>query len=186
VITAPIQIWLGFFLIVSGISFGRMGPSFKRNQYTLFFVLLGTLCILLPKSNLYDQSSLNQLPEYYLMNIINDFIPWFFPGILGYYLVLVGAPTYWKIRYPQLISGWITILLSLYLYVEYNSHSSVKEIFLAFSSFIGILISLLCFAILVRYVENSTPLDEPAPELTDEEKELVKRIISKNIGVDEE
>ena len=146
-ITAPIQIWIGFFLIVSGISFGRMGPSFKRNRYTLFFVLLGTLCILLPKSNLYDQSSLNQLPEYYLMNII--------------------------------------VLSSLYLYVEYNSHFSVKEIFLAFSSFIGILISLLCFAILVRYIENSTPLDEPAPELTDEEKELVTRIISKNIGVDE-
>jgi hypothetical protein len=35
-------------------------------------------------------------------------------------------------------------------------------------------------------VENSTPLDELTPELTDEEKELVKRIISKNIGVDEE
>ena len=119
------------------------------------------------------------------MNIINDFSPWFFPGILGYYLVLVGAPTYWKIRYPQLISGWIIILSSLYLYVEYNSHFSVKEIFLAFSSFIGILISLLCFAILVRYIENSTPLDEPALELTDEEKELVTRIISKNIGVDE-
>ena len=192
-ITAPMLIWLGFFLIISGISLGRMGPSFKRNQYALIFVLLGTLCILIPKSNIlgivnfgdYDSFSGHQLPEYYLMNVTYNFIPWFFTGFLGYYLALMGAPTYWKTRYPQLISGWMFILLSLYLYFEYNFHLSIKEVLLAFSSFIGILISLAVFAILVRYVENSTPLDNPAPELTDEEKELVSRIISKNIGVDE-
>ena len=46
--------------------------------------------------------------------------------------------------------------------------------------------SLIFFMFLVRFVENRIPSEDPAPELTDSEKEFVRRIISKNIGVDEE
>lgn len=173
------QIWLGFFLIVSGISFGRMGPSFKRNQYTLPFIILGTLCMFLPNSNTGE-------PELALLNVIYDFLPWFTTSFLGYCLVLMGAPTYWKARVPQLISGWIIILVSIYLYFEYNSHLSPKSVIIISSSLLGILISLIFFAFLVRYVENSTPLEDETPELTDKEKEFVRDIISKNIGVGNE
>ena len=52
-------------------------------------------------------------------------------------------------------------------------------------STLGAMLSLLLFILLVRFVENSIPLEDPAPELTEEEKDFVKRIISTNIGVDE-
>jgi len=44
---------------------------------------------------------------------------------------------------------------------------------------------LLYFFSLVRFVENRIPPEGPAPELTDSEKEFVRKIISKNIGGDE-
>ena len=100
--------------------------------------------------------------------------------------VLIGAPTYWKIRYPQLILGWIIIFISFYLYVKYNNHISVTDVFISFSSIIGILLSITFFVFLVRFVENRIPPEDPAPELTDSEKEFVRNIISKNIGVDVE
>ena len=62
----------------------------------------------------------------------------------------------------------------------------ISEVFISFTSIIGILISLIFFMFLVRFVENRIPPEDPAPELTDSEKEFVRRIISKNIGVDEE
>jgi hypothetical protein len=46
-------------------------------------------------------------------------------------------------------------------------------------------LSLFLFILLVRFVENSIPLEDPAPELTEEEKDFVKKIISINIGVEE-
>jgi hypothetical protein len=38
----------------------------------------------------------------------------------------------------------------------------------------------------VKFVESRIPLEDPAPELTEEEMKFVTKIISKNIGVDEE
>ena len=69
--------------------------------------------------------------------------------------------------------------------IKYNNHISISDVFISFTSIIGILISLIFFMFLVRFVENRIPSEDPAPELTDSEKEFVRRIISKNIGVDE-
>jgi|TARA_B110000495_G_scaffold202878_1_gene224374 hypothetical protein len=177
-IEGSMQIWLGFFLLLLGVSFGRMGPSFQRNRYYLYFLLLGflSLCVQLYVPN---------KQELVISNSLENFLPWFSTGFLGYYLVLIGAPTYWKTRYPQLISGWVVILFSFFLYLQYNSDLAIMEVLIASSTLIGILISVLSFALLVRIVENRIPLEEPAPELTDREKEFVRQIISNNIGVDD-
>ena len=52
-------------------------------------------------------------------------------------------------------------------------------------SVLGAMVSLFLFILLVRFVENRIPLENPAPELTDEEKDFVTKIISINIGVDD-
>jgi hypothetical protein len=90
-----------------------------------------------------------------------------------------------KVRYPPLIIGWIIIFVSFYLYFEYNNHLSVTDILVSLSTILGISFSLISFFFLVRFVENRIPLEGIAPELTDSEKEFVRKIISKNIGVDE-
>ena len=56
---------------------------------------------------------------------------------------------------------------------------------MAIFSALGGIISLLFFILLVRFVENRIPLEDPAPDLTEEEIIFVKKIISANIGVDE-
>ena len=178
-VEGSVQIWLGFFLILLGTFWGRMGPAFVRNRYYAPILILGLLCLVIDIYELDEQGSI-------LRDAINDFLPWFSVGFFGYYLVLIGAPTYWKTRFPQLISGWLIISVSFYLYVKYNNHISISDVFISFTSIIGISMSLIFFMFLVRFVENRIPSEDPAPELTDSEKEFVRRIISKNIGVDEE
>ena len=178
-IEGSVQIWLGFFLILVGTFWGRMGPAFQRNRYYLPILIFGFLCLVIERYDLDEQGLL-------LKDAIDNFFPWFLSGFIGYYLVLIGAPTYWKIRYPQLILGWIIIFISFYLYVKYNNHISVTDVFISLSSIIGILLSITFFVFLVRFVENRIPPEDPAPELTDSEKEFVRNIISKNIGVDVE
>jgi hypothetical protein len=56
---------------------------------------------------------------------------------------------------------------------------------MAIFSALGGIISLLFFILLVRFVENRIPLEDPAPDLTEEEIIFVKKIILANIGVDE-
>ncbi len=178
-IEASIQIWLGFFLIILGISFGRMGPAFQRNKYYFPLLILGILSFCL-------QINEPEEPELLLSHTIEGTIPWFFTGFLGCYLALIGVPTYLKKRHPQLISGWIIILLSFYLYFEYSEAVSVVAILVSLSSLIGIVLSLLSFSLIVRIVENRIPPEDSAPELTVSEKEFVRATISKNIGVGEE
>ena len=174
-------VWLGFFIMLVGISWARMGPAFQRNRYYKPIFIIGLLCIISDLSQTQDQSK--HIEEF--LNLIIDFLPWFFTGFLGYYLVLSGAPTYMKVRYPPLITGWIIILYSFHLYFEYNNHLSVGDILVSLSTIVGISFSFIFFFFLVRYVENRIPPEGPAPELTASEKELVRKIISKNIGVDE-
>ena len=104
-IEGSVQIWLGFFLILLGTFWGRMGPAFLRNRYYAPILILGLFCLVIDIYELDEQGSI-------LRNAINDFLPWFSVGFLGYYLVLIGAPTYWKTRFPQLISGWLIIFIS--------------------------------------------------------------------------
>ena len=169
--------WLAFFLLVVGFSFGRMGPSFSRSQFSLPIILIGTLLFVL---NNYPIEN----PEADLLNFLHSFAPWFFVCSLGFYLVLRGSPIYWRVRYPELTIGWILISLSFYLYLE---HYELPENFLLMTIFsvLGAIVSLFLFILLVRFVENSIPLENPAPELTEEEKDFVTRIISINIGVDD-
>ena len=173
--------WLGFFLMLVGVSWARMGPSFQRNRYYKPIFIIGLLCVI---GNLWQSQDQSRNIEE-LLNHIVDFLPWFFTGFLGYYLVLLGAPTYMKVRYPPLIIGWIIIFVSFYLYFEYNNHLSVTDILVSLSTILGISFSLISFFFLVRFVENRIPPEGIAPELTDSEKEFVRKIISKNIGVDE-
>jgi len=59
------------------------------------------------------------------------------------------------------------------------------DILVSLSTIVGISFSLIYFFFLVRFVENRIPPEGSAPELTDSEKEFVRKIISKNIGGDE-
>ena len=169
--------WSAILLLLVGISFGRMGPSFSRSKFSLPIIFLGTLLLLFNNSHIEN-------PEADLLDSIHGFAPWFFVCSLGCFLVLRGSPIYWKVRYPQLSIGWIIILLSFYLYYEYYEMPNNILLISLFST-LGAMLSLLLFILLVRFVENSIPLEDPAPELTEEEKDFVKRIISINIGVDE-
>ena len=85
-IEGSVQIWLGFFLILLGTFWGRMGPAFLRNRYYAPILILGLFCLVIDIYELDEQGSI-------LRNAINDFLPWFSVGFLGYYLVLIGAPT---------------------------------------------------------------------------------------------
>ena len=98
--------------------------------------------------------------------------------------MLRGSPIYGKVRYPELFSGLIIIFLSFYLFYEYYELPDNFLLVALFSS-LGAILSLFLFILLVRFVENSIPLEDPAPELTEEEKDFVKKIISINIGVEE-
>jgi len=174
-------VWLGFFLMLVGVSWARMGPAFQRNRYYKPIFIVGLLCVIGDLSQSQDQSK--HIEEF--QSLIIDFLPWFLTAFLGYYLVLLGAPTYMKVRYPPLIAGWIIIFISFYLYFEYNNHLSVMDILVSLSTIVGISFSLIYFFFLVRFVENRIPPEGSAPELTDSEKEFVRKIISKNIGGDE-
>ena len=169
--------WSAILLLMVGISFGRMGPSFSRSNFSLPIILLGILLLIFNNSPIEN-------PESDLLDSIHGFAPWFFVCSLGCFLVLRGSPIYWKVRYPQLSIGWIIILLSFYLFYEYYELPDNFLLVLLFSS-LGAILSLFLFILLVRFVENSIPLDDLAPELTEEEKDFVKEIISINIGVEE-
>lgn len=169
--------WSAILLLMVGISFGRMGPSFSRSNFSLPIILMAILLIIFNNFPIEN-------PESDLLDSIHDFAPWFFVCSLGCFLVLRGSPIYWKVRYPQLSIGWIIILLSFYLFYEYYELPDNFLLVLLFSS-LGAILSLFLFILLVRFVENSIPLEDPAPELTEEEKDFVKEIISINIGVEE-
>ena len=169
--------WSAILLLLVGISFGRMGPSFSRSKFSLPIIFLGTLLLLFNNSHIEN-------PEADLLDSIHGCAPWFFVCSLGCFLVLRGSPIYWKVRYPQLSIGWIIILLSFYLFYEYYELPDNFLLVVLFSS-LGAILSLFLLNLLVRFVENSIPLEDPAPELTEEEKDFVKKIISINIGVEE-
>jgi len=177
VILGSTLFWSAILLLMVGISFGRMGPSFSRSNFSLPIILMGFLLLI------FNNFSIEN-PESDLLDSINGFAPWFFVCSLGCFLVLRGSPIYWKVRYPQLSIGWIIILLSFYLFYEYYELPDNFLLVLLFSS-LGAILSLFLFILLVRFVENSIPLEDPAPELTEEEKDFVKEIISINIGVEE-
>ena len=170
-------IWLAFFLLVVGFSFSRMGPSFTRSKFSIPLVLVAISLLV------FNNFSIEN-PEKELLESLHGFAPWFFVCSLGCFLVLRGSPIYWKVRYPQLFIGWIIILLSFYLFYEYYELPDNFLLVALFSS-LGAILSLFLFILLVRFVENSIPLEDPAPELTEEEKDFVKKIISINIGVEE-
>lgn len=176
-ILGSIMIWLAIFLLLVGFSFARMGPSFTRNNFSIPIIIIGIL--LLAFNNFSTEN-----PEEELLGYLRGFAPWFFVCSIGCYLVLRGSPIYWKPRLPYLIFGWSIILISFYLYLEYNELPD-NFIIMAIFSTLGGIFSLLFFILLVRFVENRIPLEDPAPELTEEEISFVKKIISANIGVDE-
>lgn len=169
--------WLAFFLLVVGFSFSRMGPSFTRSKFSTPLVLVAILLLV------FNNFSIEN-PEKELLASLHGFAPWFFVCSLGCYLVLSGSPIYWKVQFPQLISGWIIILVSFYLYFEFNKLPDNFLIGAIFTS-LGAIFSLFLFILLVRFVENRIPLEDSAPELTEEEMDFVTKIISINIGVDE-
>lgn len=171
-------IWLAFSLLVVGFSFARMGPSFSRNKFS-YPVIISAIIILI-----FNNYSIDN-PENHLMDYLDSFAPWFFVCTLGCFLVLSGSPVYWKTSYPKLIPGWIIILLSFILLFEYNDFLE-NFILIGLPSLFGSILSVTLFAYLVKFVESRIPLEDPAPELTEEEMKFVTKIISKNIGVDEE
>ncbi len=170
-------IWLAFFLLLVGFSFSRMGPSFTRSKFSIPLILIGILLLF------FNNFSIEN-PEKELLESLHGFAPWFFACSLGCYLALSGSPIYWKVQFPQLISGWIIILGSFYLYFEFNELTDNFLIGAIFTA-LGVILSLFLFILLVRFVENRIPLEDSAPELTEEEMNFVTKIISINIGVDE-
>ena len=170
-------IWLAFFLLVVGFSFSRMGPSFTRSKFSIPLVIVAISLLA------FNNFSIEN-PEKELLDSLHGFAPWFFVCSLGCYLVLSGSPIYWKVQFPQLISGWIIILFSFYLYFEFNELPD-NFLFGAIFTSLGAIFSLFLFILLVRFVENRIPLEDSAPELTEEEMNFVTKIISINIGVDE-
>ena len=171
------MIWLAFFLLLVGITFARMGPSFSRNKFAVPIIMAGIS--LLAFNNFPVEN-----PEEELLGYLRGFAPWFFVCSIGCFLVLRGSPIYWKSHPPQLIIGWSIILISFYLNLEYYELPD-NFILMAIFSALGGIISLIFFIFLVRFVENRIPLEDPAPDLTEEEIIFVKKIISANIGVDE-
>ena len=172
------MVWLAFCLLITGFSFARMGPSFSRNKFS-YPVIISAVIILTINNHTIDN------PENNLMDYLESFAPWFFLCTLGFFLVLSGSPVYWKTSYPKMIPGWIIILVSFFLLFEYNDF--VENFFLVgLPSLFGSILSVILFGYLVKFVEARIPLEDPAPELTEEEKKFVTKIISKNIGVDEE
>jgi hypothetical protein len=154
-----------------------MGPSFTRSKFSIPLVLIAISLLA------FNNFSIEN-PEKELLDSLHGFAPWFFVCSLGCYLVLSGSPIYWKVQYPQLIFGWIIILVSFYLYFEFielPDNFLIGAIFTA----LGAIFSLFLFILLVRFVENRIPLEDSAPELTEEEMDFVTKIISINIGVDE-
>tara|TARA_Y100000766_G_scaffold262469_1_gene253702 strand:+ start:438 stop:974 length:537 start_codon:yes stop_codon:yes gene_type:complete len=177
VILGSTLIWLAFFLLLVGFSFSRMGPSFTRSKFSIPLILIGILLLF------FNNFSIEN-PEKELLESLHGFAPWFFACSLGCYLALSGSPIYWKVQFPQLISGWIIILGSFYLYFEFNELTDNFLIGAIFTA-LGVILSLFLFILLVRFVENRIPLEDSAPELTEEEMNFVTKIISINIGVDE-
>tara|TARA_Y100000768_G_scaffold306883_1_gene240920 strand:+ start:677 stop:1213 length:537 start_codon:yes stop_codon:yes gene_type:complete len=177
VILGSTLIWLAFFLLLVGFSFSRMGPSFTRSKFSIPLILIGILLLF------FNNFSIEN-PEKELLESLHGFAPWFFACSLGCYLALSGSPIYWKVQFPQLISGWIIILGSFYLYFEFNELPDNFLIGAIFTA-LGVILSLFLFILLVRFVENRIPLEDSAPELTEEEMNFVTKIISINIGVDE-
>jgi len=155
-----------------------MGPSFSRNKFS-YPVIISAILILIINNYPIDN------PEIFLMDYLDSFAPWFFVCTLGCFLVLSGSPVYWKTSYPKLIPGWIIILVSFILLFEYNDFPE-NFLLIGLPSLFGSILSVILFVYLVRFVEGRIPLEDPAPELTEEEMKFVTKIISKNIGVDEE
>ena len=171
-------VWLAFSLLIVGFSFARMGPSFSRNKFS-YPVIISAILILIINNYPIDN------PEIFLMDYLDSFAPWFFVCTLGCFLVLSGSPVYWKTSYPKLIPGWIIILVSFILLFEYNDFPE-NFLLIGLPSLFGSILSVILFVYLVRFVEGRIPLEDPAPELTEEEMKFVTKIISKNIGVGEE
>lgn len=171
------MIWLSFFLLIVGVSFGRMGPSFTRTKFSIPVILIALSLLYFNNLEIYDIES-------ELADSINNFMPWFLVALIGFYFTLSGVPIYWKIRMPQLIFGWIIIFVSTYLFIEFTE---LPDNFLiaAISTSIGVIFSLLLFVMFVRFVESRIPPEDPAPDLTEDEMDFVRRIISTNIGVDQ-
>ena len=98
--------WSAILLLMVGISFGRMGPSFSRSNFSLPIILLGILLLIFNNSPIEN-------PELDLLDSIHGFAPWFFVCSLGCFLVLRGSPIYWKVRY-LFISVPLIIIAALF------------------------------------------------------------------------
>ena len=106
VILGSTLFWSAILLLMVGISFGRMGPSFSRSNFSLPIILLGILLLIFNNSPIEN-------PELDLLDSIHGFAPWFFVCSLGCFLVLRGSPIYWKVRY-LFISVPLIIIAALF------------------------------------------------------------------------
>ena len=153
---------------------GRMGPSFSRSKFSFPLILLGFLLMVV-------HSSPVPSPESIFVTTLRNTAIWTFIASLGIILVLIGAPTYYRVRPMQLISGWIFVGIAWMLYLDYSAPLTWLEFFVPLAVVPGILLPIVIFAYAVQFAERSMPILEEAPELNQKERDFVTSIISRNL-----
>ena len=175
VTTDAMIVWGSLALVSLGYCFHRMGPAFERSRFGSPVALLGLTCLIILPRDI-------EGPESSLHGSFVELISWVAPFSLGFFLVLRGVTTYWKVRPLEMSFGWLSIVISWYIFSQNLNSDLVSEAVSGLWASLGLILGLVAFLIGVILAEkNSRFLSESAP-LSKGEKRLVRTILERRLG----
>ena len=150
----------------------RMGPSFKRHRWGAPLFFLGAILFV----SINRPSELG-VSEREIFSSFHSNIMWGITAILSIALLLSGASNYRPPNYPLLLLGLISGFFSSYLALMGLMESSIVEIFQASLTLIGIFIGTSAFIFGSFLAEKSTRVANESRPLSEEERDLVSKIL---------
>lgn len=170
-------IWGSLALMAGGFSAHRMGPSFQRSRFGPPIILLGLASFILLPNGLAN-------PEAEMHDSLVSSLPWLTAATVGTYLVLYGAPTYWKLQPVPALLGWSSIIVSWALIYSGTPFLDPGEILRCLWALLGITLGFAAFFIVTWISGRNYSMEEEASPLNDDESRVVTSILSRRLGGD--
>ena len=168
-----LQWWLGLALLISGYSMARMGPAFGRSKLGVPLFLVGLLLTIYPPEGLL-------VAESRASDEILATLKWVGPALIGFIFVASGAPIYYVINKPRLITGWVLVLFAGYSIIVSWS-IEVDTIISGIAALLGILITVALHLLAVRFTESLSSGDGVTEPLDEDEIKHVSAILSSHL-----
>ncbi|MFL2952928.1 MAG: hypothetical protein ACJZ4X_02615 [Candidatus Thalassarchaeaceae archaeon] len=191
---APFARGAGVILLLISISWNRMGPSDSRYRIALLTATVGFALLigrdLLAPSDLYDRLSSDGASQDMGVVILHLAI-WALLLAIGSMLTIRGSRVYGVVSPTTLFTGWLLVISSISVAMVFrpgiNLLDPMRGLFSIWDALsaapiiLGMISGLIAAVALVAWSEFSEPPLPPTPELDDDERMIVRKIVEDHL-----